>query len=241
MNLFYFQELYAYFCTTLPTCRHTCEPTALSPLCLEYLSSVLLTEPITGHYILSYLFHSQPDANTQQYNDKLHTLELQCLQVLLTELINSCKEFDETNQPEIKNLCSRFSDLLALFNPVTTANALLENFIGNLVAFLYSSDSENLLSKSQVLSCLLGRKNPFLLQLFFKAESVLRESHYEGGTSDIQLGCSLGFSSSHERIIHRDRLFIGLSQHKNRTEAWNDLFFYCYKCEKHFLELFVVC
>ena len=104
------QEIYLTFLKVRCSSKILSSPAPLSSLTCEYLCSVLLREPVTGHNIISYLLGSEPSST--EHNRRLEDLELQCLQVLLTKLRKLSEQSSSTDDEEIdaKILKCRFCD-----------------------------------------------------------------------------------------------------------------------------------
>ena len=212
--------------------------TLLSPLTSEYLCSVLLREPVTGHNILTYLITSESLRKEQKA--QLQDLELQCLQVLLTKIRSLCEQSSssDADEPDVETLQHHFCDLFALCDPDAEQKGALEKLLNDLLTFLHSRYSSDVLDKCQVLSCLLNKSSTMLLEMFLQMDIQFQELHYIGGeAADIQKTINPVL----DRMSYRDRLLVGLSRHKVRAEAWRDMFFYSYRSERHFLELIMVC
>ncbi|KAK3093553.1 hypothetical protein FSP39_017239 [Pinctada imbricata] len=215
------EELYQYY-HSVTTHGSSPLPTLSSQL-QHHLRRCLGEDPILGSSVISHLLVTSDCTQSKKNNEILNGLYILTVNDVL-DSIEHAKEEDLGKLPERRNKIYR---LLSLYNPDQYHNyEILRSLFARV--FELMSLQENFLSKTHVLSSLIGRNQDYLVQQFCS---------YEFEIETRRLPLSQGIRTGDLRDDQQTLLL--LSSETDRSQQLHHFFVHCLKQKQHLLSAVV--
>ncbi|XP_067681511.1 uncharacterized protein [Haliotis asinina] len=218
---------FKYIHSTTPTSSQRASP--LSKVTLTHIQHVLETSPSQGFALISSLTCPQTHETSEQKQQKQRSNEernsenlqgvyIICINKLLDDL-SKCPSKERTKGEQI---CDQIYTLLSFYDPVPFWNySQLQQLFTRLLQQCQYHDCR--IKKDKVLSVLLGRDRPYLVETFCKLDHELSlASKLKHSGNDL--------TESERDVIH---LFRGLDS----EDCWRNLFLLSTQRQRHFLQM----
>ncbi|XP_046355808.2 zinc finger FYVE domain-containing protein 26-like isoform X1 [Haliotis rufescens] len=225
------KELYLWFKhihSTPPTSSQRASP--LPKGTLTHIQHVLLTWPSQGFALITALTPPQTHerqeqkqqkqrSNEERNSENLQGVYLDCINKHL-DTLSKCSSKERT---KCEQIFVQVYTLLSFYNPVPFWNySQLQQLFTRLLQLSHQHDCS--IRKDKILSVLLGRDCPYLVETFCKLDHELSLA------SKVKHGGTDRLTDSEKDVIH---LFRGLDS----EECWRNLFLLSTQRQRHFLQM----